>query len=208
MPTGYTAGIIDGEITTFEQFATRCTRAFGATIHMRDDSLDTLYEPRTPSEYSLNSLQSQREELERMESLTDEDIVQEFEVSRRDSLEYHEKGLEKDKANLEKLNSILSSAKAWVPPTEEHEGLRDFMIEQIESTIKVDGDPSYHVNKIVQIKQEIEEGIDPKVYREERIKEIKDKISYYEIEHQKELVRCKQSNDWMEKFFESIKSKQ
>jgi hypothetical protein len=206
MPTGYTAGIIDGEITTFEQFATQCTRAFGATIHMRDDSLDSPYEPRTPNEYYVNSIQSQREEIERMESLTDEDIVQEFETLMKENLEYHEKGLEKDKANLEKLNSILSSAKAWVPPTEEHEGLRTFMIEQIESTIKVDGDPSYHVNKIVQIKQETEEGIDPKVYREERIKECKDRISYHETEYQKELVRCKQSNDWMEKFFESIKN--
>ena len=205
MPTGYTAGIIDGEITTFEQFATQCTRAFGATIHMRDNPMDSPYEPRTPSEYYTNSLQSQREELERMESLTDEDIVQEFETSMRDSLEYHEKGLEKDKANLEKLNSILASAKSWVPPTEEHEGLRTFMIEQIESTIKVDGDPSYHVNKIVQIKQEMEGGIDPKSYRGKKIKEIEDKIFYYETEHQKELVRCKQSNDWMGKFFESIK---
>lgn len=205
MPTGYTAGIIDGEITTFEQFATQCTRAFGATIHMRDNPMDSSYEPRTPSEYYVNSLQSQREELERMESLTDEDIVQEFETSMRDNLEYHEKGLEKDKANLEKLNSILASTKAWVPPTEEHEGLRTFMIEQIESTIKVDGDPSYHVNKIVQIKQEMKNGIDPKVYREERIKEIEDRITYYEGEIQKELERCKRSNDWMDKFFESIK---
>ena len=79
------------------------------------------------------------------------------------------------------------------------------MIEQRESTIKVDGDPSYHVNKIVQIKQEMEKGIDPKVYRRKKIKEIEDKISYYEIEHQKEMDRCKKSNDWMEKFFESIK---
>jgi hypothetical protein len=205
MPTGYTAGIIDGEITTFEQFATQCTRAFGATIHMRDNPLGSPYEPRTPSEYYTNSLQSQREELERMESLTDEDIVREFESSMRDNLEYHEKGMEKDRANLEKLNSILSSAKAWVPPTEEHESLRDFMIEQIESTIKVDGDPSYHVNNIIQIKQEMKDGIDPKVYREERIKEIEDRITYYEGEIQKELERCKRSNDWMDKFFESIK---
>jgi len=207
MPTGYTAGIIDGEITAFEQFATQCTRAFGATIHMRDNPLDSPYEPRTPSEYYVNSLQSQREELEKMESLTDEEIVQEFETSTKENLDYHEKALEKNKANLEKLNSILSSAKAWVPPTGEHEGLGTFMIEQIESTIKMDGDPSYHVNKIVQIKQEMEGGIDPKVYREERMKEIKDRILYFEDEHQKELVRCKQSNDWMEKFFESIQTK-
>ena len=207
MPTGYTSGIIDGDITTFEQFATQCTRAFGATIHMRDDSLDVPYEPRTPSEYYTSSLQSRKEELERIKAISDEEIIQELQSSWKENLEYHEKGLERDKANLEKLNSILASAKAWVPPTEDHEGLRDFMIEQIESTIKVDGDPSYHVNKIVQIKQEMKDGIDPKVYREERIKEIKDKISYYEVEHQKELVRCKQSNDWMEKFFGSIQTK-
>jgi hypothetical protein len=205
MPTGYTAGIIDGEITTFEQFATQCTRAFGATIHMRDNPLDSPYEPRTPSEHYVNSLQSQREKLEETKTMTDEAIVQDFETLLKDNLEYHEKGLEKDHANFEKLNSILESSKSWVPPTEEHEGLRNFMIEQIESTIKADGDLSYHINKILQIKQEMKDGIDPKVYREERIKEIEDRITYYEGEIQKELERCKRSNDWMDKFFESIK---
>lgn len=205
MPTGYTAGIIDGEITTFEQFATQCTRAFGATIHMRDNPLDSPYEPRTPSEYYVNSLQSQREKLEETKTMTDEAIVQDFENLLKDSLEYHERELEKTKVNLGRLNSIMESAKSWVPPTEDHEGVRDYMIDQLEITIKADGDPSYHVNKIVQAKKELEEGIDPKVYREEKIKEIEDRISYYEGEVQKELERCKQSNDWMDKFLESIK---
>jgi hypothetical protein len=205
MPTGYTAGIIDGEITTFEQFATQCSRAFGATIHMRDNPLDSPYEPRTPSEYYVNSLQSQREKLEEMKTMTDEAIVQDFENLLNDSLKYHERELEKTKVNLGRLNSIMESAKSWVPPTEDHEGVRDYMIDQLEITIKADGDPSYHVNKIVQAKKELEEGIDPKVYREEKIKEIEDRISYYEGEVQKELERCKQSNDWMDKFLESIK---
>ena len=205
MPTGYTAGIIDGEITTFEQFATQCSRAFGATIHMRDNPLDSPYEPRTPSEYYVNSLQSQREKLEETKTMTDEAIVQDFENLLNDSLKYHERELEKTKVNLGRLNSIMESAKSWVPPTEDHEGVRDYMIDQLEITIKADGDPSYHVNKIVQAKKELEEGIDPKVYREEKIKEIEDRISYYEGEVQKELERCKQSNDWMDKFLESIK---
>ena len=205
MPTGYTAGIIDGEITTFEQFATQCSRAFGATIHMRDNPLDSPYEPRTPSEYYVNSLQSQREKLEETKTMTDEAIVQDFETLLKDSLEYHERELEKTKVNLGRLNSIMESAKSWVPPTEDHEGVRDYMIDQLEITIKADGDPSYHVNKIVQAKKELEEGIDPKVYREEKIKEIEDRISYYEGEVQKELERCKQSNDWMDNFLESIK---
>ncbi len=205
MPTGYTAGIIDGKITTFEQFATQCSRAFGATIHMRDNPLDSPYEPRTPSEYYVNSLQSQREKLEEMKTMTDEAIVQDFVNLLNDSLKYHERELEKTKVNLGRLNSIMESAKSWVPPTEDHEGVRDYMIDQLEITIKADGDPSYHVNKIVQAKKELEEGIDPKVYREEKIKEIEDRISYYGAEVQKELERCKQSNDWMDKFLESIK---
>lgn len=205
MPTGYTAGIIDGKITTFEQFATQCSRAFGATIHMRDNPLDSPYEPRTPSEYYVNSLQSQREKLEETKTMTDEAIVQDFENLLNDSLKYHERELEKTKVNLGRLNSIMESAKSWVPPTEDHEGVRDYMIDQLEITIKADGDPSYHVNKIVQAKKELEEGIDPKVYREEKIKEIEDRISYYGAEVQKELERCKQSNDWMDKFLESIK---
>jgi hypothetical protein len=205
MPTGYTAGIIDGEITTFEQFATQCSRAFGSTIHMRDHPLDSPYEPRTPSEYYVNSLQSQREKLEETKTMTDEAIVQDFVNLLNDSLKYHERELEKTKINLGRLNSIMEAAKSWVPPTEDHEGVRDYMIDQLEITIKADGDPSYHVNKIVQAKKELEEGIDPKVYREEKIKESEDRISYYEGEVQKELERCKQSNDWMDKFLESIK---
>ncbi len=51
MPTGYTAGILDGKITTFQQFAKQCMRAFGATIHMRDDDMDAEITPRTPSDY-------------------------------------------------------------------------------------------------------------------------------------------------------------
>ena len=205
MPTGYTAGILDGKVNTFEEFATVCTRAFGATIHMRDNPMDSPYEPRTPSDYHTNSIQSKRERLEEIESMSDEKIVEDFNTQLGEDLKYHQTKMEEDKRNLEKLNSMLESAKSWVPPTEDHQPFRNFMIEQIESTIKVDGDPSYHVNKMVGIKKQMEEGINPKEYREETIQEIKSQISYHETEYQKELVRCKDSNEWMEKFFESIK---
>ena len=205
MPTGYTAGILDGKVNTFEEFATVCTRAFGATIHMRDNPMDSPYEPRTPSDYHTNSIQSKRERLEEIESMSDEKIVEDFNTQLGEDLKYHQTKMEEDKRNLEKLNSMLESAKSWIPPTEDHQSFRNFMIEQIESTIKVDGDPSYHTNKMVEIKKQMEEGINPKEYREETIQEIKSQISYHETEYQKELVRCKDSNDWMDKFFESIK---
>ena len=38
MPTGYTAGILEGE--TFEQYALQCAKAFGALVMMRDEPSD------------------------------------------------------------------------------------------------------------------------------------------------------------------------
>ena len=43
MPTGFTAGILDGKINSFREFALVCVRAFGAAAHMRDDGLNIEY---------------------------------------------------------------------------------------------------------------------------------------------------------------------
>jgi len=63
MPTGYTAGIINGETETFQDFAKDCMRAFGATMHMRDDDMDKDYVPRTPSDYHTKQIQSSEDNL-------------------------------------------------------------------------------------------------------------------------------------------------
>lgn len=39
MPTGYTSVLFDKPETTFSEFASRCARAFGACMAMRDESL-------------------------------------------------------------------------------------------------------------------------------------------------------------------------
>jgi hypothetical protein len=51
MPTGYTAEILDGKVTTFREFAQKCMRAFESTIHMRDESLDKKYTSRKVEKY-------------------------------------------------------------------------------------------------------------------------------------------------------------
>jgi len=204
MPTGYTAGILDGKINTFGEFATICTRAFGATIHMRDEPLDSLYEPRTPSEYYTKSIQEKKEKLEKYTSLSDEDLLAEMQKGLNDDLEYYKKRLEESNKNSEKLKSILDSVKDWIPPTEDHVGFKTFMIDQLAGTIEQDGDPSYSIEKILEIQKKLEKKVDISSERKSKIAEIESEISYYEIEYQKELKRCKESNEWMESIFKSI----
>ena len=51
MPTGYTAYIEDGDITTGKEFLKLCTRAFGIAIDLKDEPLSvptpTHFEPDT-----------------------------------------------------------------------------------------------------------------------------------------------------------------
>lgn len=46
MPTGYTAGIIDGKIKDFKEFAKLCSRAF--IVHLRDEPINSEYKKREP----------------------------------------------------------------------------------------------------------------------------------------------------------------
>ena len=204
MPTGYTSGILDGKVNTFEEFATVCTRNFGAMLHMREDSIFSEYEPRTPEHFYINNIERWKEKLAEIKSMTDEEIIEDFNSKTKEKLVYLREKLEEDVRNSVKLNYILEKAKSWIPPTEDHYSLKEFMIEQLEVTIKHDGDASYTEDRIIEIEELLNDTFDVKYYREEEISKILDNISRCEISYQQELERCKKSNEWMEEFFGSI----
>src|SRR5688572_13460567 len=103
MPTGYTAGILSGETKSFKQFAIDCMRAFGATIHMRDEPMDKPYEPRTPSEYYSKRIGELKKQISDLTSTRDFDLIGiergELEVDKA----YHEAEIEKIRENRERL---------------------------------------------------------------------------------------------------------
>ena len=120
MPTGYTAGILDGTITTFPQFAKLCMRAFGATIHLRDESLDTEYEQRVPSDYHSKSIEKAKQSIIDAEKLTDNEIVDTRKKQLEDSKKYHLEAIEKAKKSTIEMNKILFDVRKWQPPTPDH----------------------------------------------------------------------------------------
>lgn len=206
MPTGYTAGIIDGEIKTFKQFATLCMRAFGATLHMRDDGLDKVYEPRVPSKYYEDNIAKAKTMLQQANTLPDEAIIQ----SRYEELEKEKQRLldhiAKSKENLKSLNSILAEVNSYSPPTFEHTGIKDFMIQQINETIKFDCDTSYCKNKISEIDIELSVTDAAKI-RKVLIDKTNKDLYFYTAENAKELQRCAQANKWVEEFLQSLEPK-
>lgn len=133
MPTGYTEIVERKPDLTFQEFALRCARAFGALITLREDSLDApVPEKFTPSDYYEEQITEAKAALAKAEALTDDDAdraaIAQHESETRRVREY----LIAEETKSALYARMLAMVKAWSPPTEDHEGLKRFMIEQIE----------------------------------------------------------------------------
>ena len=203
MPTGYTAGLLDGTINTFPDFAKLCMRNFGATIHMRDENMDTEYEPRTPSDYHSNALSEARRELENAESVSDEELIKARKKELLKSKKYHLAQIEENDANKIKLEGLIKDIEAWAPPTEEHNGIKQFMIQQIESTLDYDCSTDYHKKELQYIKQKLD-NVNANVIRADIVETANKDIAYHLKEYKEELKRCAGANQWVEDLMNSL----
>ena len=203
MPTGYTAGIIDGEIKTFDQFAKKCMRAFGATIHMRDEPMDKEYEPREPSSYHTDKIQEIKNEIEKIESLSNDEIVQLRTDELRSEIKRQSEAIKKNKKTEKKLRRMLNDVQDWNPPSENHTGFKNFMIEQLEKTIEFDCGISWQESALKKAEEQIT-SIVGEFERERILQKLNKDLEYHQAEHQKKVERCEQANEWVQKLVESL----
>lgn len=203
MPTGYTAPILDGEIDNFKDFAKRCMRNFGATIHMRDDSLTAEYVKREPSEYHLRAIKEYKEKIVRYQTLTDEEILEEKRNSINDNIDYHIKKIKECEDNHQKLTSILTDVENWTPPTPDHSRIKEFMIEQITITIEHDADSTYHEDEIERYSEKLN-NLNVEEMKRDFMEDTSRSLDYHIKNHNEELKRVDDSNRWVEVFLNSL----
>lgn len=203
MPTGYTEPILKGKITSFKDYAKLCMRAFGATIHMRDDSLDVEYTKREPSQYHIDSLKSWQETLLELNSMTDDQILEKRKSEIQEDIDYHQKKIVECIENYTKLKSMLDEVQSWEPPTEEHKGIKKFMIEQITETIKFDADARYHQLEVKRHTEKLN-SLDINDVKRGYIEDAKRNIEYHISHNEDEIKRANDSNQWVETFLNSL----
>lgn len=203
MPTGYTFGLVDGSIKTFPEFAKLCMRAFGATIHMRDESMDIEYIPRTPGTYHVEQLEAAKNKLALANSMTDQEIVDLKKKKLTDRKDYLSKKISESKDLAVVLNNMLEKANRYEPPTPDHKGVKDFMVQQITDTIKHNADTSYYDKELAIVERELKRITAANV-RNEMIADAELDISYHTKELAEENARCDNSNKWVKQFVDSL----
>jgi len=201
MPTGYTAGILDGTIKDFKQFAKGCSRAF--MISMRDEPNDAEYKEMKPTDFHLKKIKESEDKLKQFELFTGEEVIYYKKGELIKNREYHEKAKVEGNENDIKLNQFLERAKLYKPPTDAHKSIAEFMVEQLETTIDYDGNSTYHHDELKKVASKIENLNEEEVRSEMKVEATKN-IAYHTKEHAKELQRCKDNNKWYSDFMESI----
>jgi hypothetical protein len=93
--------------------------------------------------------------------------------------------------------AMLANVNEWEPPTSEHARLKEFMREQLESSIKWDcGDGTIAYPKPV--------DKTPAEWRAERLASLASDIAYHEREWRKEVERTESRNEWIKSLRDSL----
>lgn len=194
MPTGYTAGVADGEIKDFRTFALQCARNFGATIMQRDEAMDVPPRHREPSDYDTKALAVARKELARVLKMTDKQCDVEAAKEYEAMLAQHVEHRKKKDETARRYRDMLYEVQKWEPPTSDHRGLKKFMIEQLEESISFD----------TGYRMEPPKRLTAAEWREEKRRSLERSIARHTQSEQEERERCAQANAWIDALYASL----
>lgn len=199
MPTGYTADVQSGKVTEFSQFAMQCARAFGALVTMRDDPPDAaIPQEFQPTSYHVEKLSEARDTLSRLRAMT----VDQRDLAARKHYEDARASWDKYEAERaaarSRYDAMLAHVRTWQPPSPEHDGLKSFMIDQLEKSIDFDCSPPCR-NPPKPMRRD--DWFNMAVAQAER------DIAYHTEENANEVDRASKRTEWVRALRKSLEAK-
>ena len=196
MPTGYTAELMEKGMG-FKPFVLQCARAFGALIEMRDDRMDApIPDKFEPNDYYSKALAAATQKHTRLQGMSDDEKIAFGGQEKEKSVIGHQESLARATSENERLSEMARQVKAWKPPTPDHNGLKEFMLDQIKISMN---DLSYSHQYL----KEAEER-SPMSYYVTAVSRAAWNINYHTKEHQKELKRTEDRTEWVKQLRMSL----
>jgi hypothetical protein len=195
MPTGYTAKLCEQEVP-FNDFVLSCARAFGALISMKEDGLEVpVPDELKPDQHYREWGDKAQAELVGIKAMTPAECDIAAAKAYEKAVLYNAENARRTAATLDRLTRMRSRVADWRPPTEEHVGMKEFMLEQIDSTIRFDG---------TAYTQEVERQTG-ELWRAEQVSRLLRSIQNYTVEQAKEEERVRERNKWLVDLRRSLK---
>jgi hypothetical protein len=205
MPTGYTAYIENGDITTGKDFLKLCTRAMGIAMDLRDENLSvptpTHFEP---DNYYKEQYEKALYEFIKNQNMTFEEAALQMKKSHIERVTDYRKLVDKMIERNKKYQKVRDEVENWIPPTDKHKGLKKFALEQIDMCMDK---PKTIEGYIEASKQEFEIS-DETVheYMKKQLDLYKWNVDHAYERYQVELERTREKNKWMEQLIQSLEN--
>lgn len=194
MPTGYTYPVVEGKVTEFRDFALGCARAFGALIMMRDDAADAPIPESIPADtdYYDKCIAAEAQRIEEIKAMSAADADVEARTAYEEAMGSRTVYLSIKELEAERLNAMLQKVRAWQPPTPDHLGMKEFMIDQLSISMPDDYVPAIPVL------------LDGATWRAQQLNELSAALDRHARDRDKEIERAKGRNDWLAKLRQSL----
>ena len=205
MPTGYTAYIEDGDITTGKEFLKLCTRAFGVAIDQKDDPLSVPTKTKfEPGQYYIDAYNGACDELKKAKSMSFNEAKLRLKTRHHKKVDDYKKCSEKYSDLRNKYLKVRREVEAWTPPTPEHDGLKKFALEQIDMCIPSVESINEFTNKSKEPLDLSDEAIAK--FIEDNISQCESSVVYYKKAMNDEYEWAQEKQEWMDKFLKSLEN--
>lgn len=194
MPTGYTTKLYEGEDQSFTDFALGCAHAFGTLVTLREQPIDALVPTIAIEGRYVTEVENARWRYELTSGWTDYDAEVELKAARQAREQYERDVITHSAALRERYEAMLVQVEAWIPPTSDHQRLKDFMIKQLRESIQFDCPPPSEPGPM----------LTPGEYRVQQLDKARAALAAAEEALQHERWRVTQANNWIRLLRESL----
>lgn len=203
MPTGYTAYIENGKITTGKEFLKLCTRAFGVAVDMRDEPL-SVPTPRhvEPDPYYKERYDRALENFEKANKMTFDEARIEMENRYNNRMSCCNEYIESVTETNKKYEKVRKEIDEWVPPTQDHQNLKEFALEQIDKCIVNQDRIDSHIKELNEKFDDSDKAVEE--YINDNIQYCKKSLDNSYKCLQQEIRRVEYRNLWMDELMESL----
>lgn len=203
MPSGYTAVIGERADITFPEFTKECARAFGAFVMERDNPTTGEIKFEKLDDHYIKNVDEANQAIADHQRKTVEDFYSEWMIGKYAQIDGY-RDIIREKIELAtRYKAMLRQVDRWIPPTIDHQGLKDFMIRQLNESIDWDCDTSYYDEYIKAAQEELNIYTHKQVFNEQ-LKELEESLTYYKKLLREETDRVNSRNEWKRQLIESL----
>lgn len=203
MPTGYTAYIEDGNITTGKEFLKLCLREFGIAVDMRNEPLSVPVPAHfEPDEWYKNHYMNMVKKLKENESLTFEEVKLRRQREHDKEVKSARRAIAQMTEVNERYKQIRKQIEAWTPPTEDYNGIKQFAIDQIEKSMNTEDQFDYYQKIIDKPFDDSDEAV--REYMVRYLADLQNAAERSKRNYEKAMARANEKTEFMKVFLESL----